>query len=256
MNEKIKDLLGVLGIVFLATLSVTAFLFVRFVGRTSSTATPSFTVSAEGKVVAIPDVAEFIFGVVTEGNLNLGELQEENTEKINGAIDFLKENGVEEKDIKTQDYYVSPRYTYCTYGFTENCPPAEITGYTITQSVEVKVRELPKAGELLGGIVEHGANSVSQLSFKVDDTDELEAEAREQAMQKARDKAKDIAKAGDFRLGRLLSVSESFNSPIQPIYYDGRGGGEVGYSIEEASPSIEPGSQEVVINVTLEYQIK
>ncbi|OGZ61916.1 MAG: hypothetical protein A3H51_02870 [Candidatus Spechtbacteria bacterium RIFCSPLOWO2_02_FULL_38_8] len=253
MNEKIKDLLGVLGIVFLATLSVSAFLFVRFVGRTSSTATPSFKVSAEGKVVAIPDVAEFTFGVVTEGGLSLGELQEENTEKINGAIDFLKESGVKDKDIKTQNYYVSPRYTYCMYNFDEICPPEEITGYVITQDVEVKVRELAKAGELIAGIVEHGANSVSQLSFKVDDTAELEAEAREQAMQKARDKAEATAKAGNFRLGRLLSVSENFDSPIQPMYYDVKEGGMGGGG---SSPSIEPGSQEVVINVTLEYQIK
>ena len=97
----------------------------------------SFGVSADGKAVGIPDVAQFSFSVITEGGKDIGALQKDNTEKVNKAIDFVKKNGVEAKDIKTEQYGLEPRYQYfaCKTGA---CPPAEIVGYSVRQTVSVK----------------------------------------------------------------------------------------------------------------------
>lgn len=255
MNNKIKDVLGLSLIVLIAVSVVALISFTYSFKKAADTSTPSFSVSGEGKVVAVPDVAQFSFSVITEGDEDIEELQAENTEKVNNAIAYLKEKGVDEKDIKTSSYNVNPRYTYfpCAGSERGGCQPPEIKGYTITQSVSVKVRDLENTGGLLGGVVEKGANNVSQLRFTIDDPDALRAEAREEAFAEAQEKAKSLAKAGNFKLGKLISVNEGSNGSV-PIPYamEDRA---IGYG-GEAAPEVEPGSQDVVVTVTLQYEIK
>lgn len=257
MNQNIKNLLGLALIAGVVALGYAAVLLTGAYNRNIEPYNvPSFSVTGEGEVVAKPDVAKFDFSVITEGGKDIASLQETNTRKVNEAIAFLKENGVEEKDIKTTGYNIEPRYQY--YGCTDGaCPPPQIVGYTIRQTVEVKIRDFSKTGNILSGVVGKGANSVSQLSFEVDDPTELQNQARAEAITKAQAKAKSIAEAGGFKLGRLLIIEEYQAEP--PIIY-GRGGLEVngiGGGIETMTPpTIEPGSEEIKVTVNLRYEIK
>ena len=105
MNEKTKNYLGWTIVVVLI---VFAYSCLDFVGSYSESTIPisfrSFSVSGEGEVVAIPDVAQFSFGVITEGGKDIATLQKENAEKSNNIIEFVKSNNVEDKDIKNQSY--------------------------------------------------------------------------------------------------------------------------------------------------------
>jgi len=260
MDKKIKDYLGFSIISAVAIFSISALWFAYSYSNSIEPSTlKSFAVSAEGKVVAIPDVAKFSFGVITEGGENISSLVEENSEKVNKIIAFVKDSGVDEKDIKTSQYSIEPRYQYynCNdirplgYNGTP-CPPPEIVGYTIRQSVSVKVRNFEKIGEILGGVSENGANSVSGLSFDIDDPDALQTQARKEAIEKAREKAKDISRAGKFRIGKLISLEEGY----APYYRYGIGGAESVATSDIKTPTIEPGSQEVTVNMTLRYEIK
>jgi uncharacterized protein YggE len=115
----------------------------------------------------------------------------------------------------------------------------------------VKIRDFAKIGEVVSGVVGSGANSVSELSFAIDDPTAVQNQARGEAIDKARNKARAIAEAGDFSIGRLLSIDE--NAPGQPPVYG------VGGAMDEkalSAPTIEPGSQEVVVTVNLTYEIK
>ncbi len=182
----------------------------------------------------------------------MAALQQDNVKKANAAIDFLKQQGGDKKDIATQAYNIQPRYETCYRG---DCPPPTIVGYTINQTVAVKARDLEKVGDLLGGVVNLGANSTSGPDFTVDDPTKLESDARAQAIVQARDKAKSIATAGKFRLGRLISIEEGSSVPM---YYGIDGGGAMKESMSSAypvAPSFEVGSQEVIVNVTLRYEI-
>lgn len=246
-------------IALILLLVVASFSIWKFVDSYSRRMDPvsfrSFSASGEGKVVAVPDIAEFTMSVLSEGGKDLSAIQSQNTDKMNSAIDFLKKNGVNEKDIKTQSYEVSPRYQYSTCSLGGVCPPPQIVGYTVSQSALVKVRDFKKSGELLSGVVTNGANSVSQLSFSIDDRATLENKAREEAIEKAKEKAKAIARAGGFSLGKLLAVEESGISPV-PMYYAkdmvlGMGGGEA-----SRVPAVEPGSQDITVNVVLRYEIQ
>ncbi|OHB24482.1 MAG: hypothetical protein A3F96_01130 [Parcubacteria group bacterium RIFCSPLOWO2_12_FULL_40_10] len=218
----------------------------------------TFTVSGEGKVVAVPDIAQLSVGVLTEGGENLTDLQKQNTEKINLIISYLKEQGIDQKDIKTEYYNISPRYqsTPCplylpTYPeIIRPCPSSpEIIGYSISQTISVKVRDLSKAGDILAGAVKRGANTVYGPNFTIDDPVSLQNQAREEAIKVARKKAKSMAKAGDFRLGKLVSIQEGFSG--LPITYglEAKGGAV-------SIPTIEPGSQEILVNITLTYEIR
>ena len=258
MNAIIKNVLGaalvitVLGFTYAAT---------QYAGVYQKAVDPasfrSFSVSGDGKAVAIPDNAQFSFMVITEGGKQVGALQQENTTKVNKAILFVKSKSIDEKDVKTQSYNVQPRYQYFNCPRDGGaCPPPEIVGYTVTQSVLVKVRDFAKIGDLLSGVVQSGANSVSDLSFTLDDPTMVQNEARAEAIAKAKAKAESLAKAGGFKLGKLLSIEEgAVGRP--PVYYSmeaakyGMGGGGVA-----PAPSIEPGSQEMNVSVTLKYEIR
>lgn len=219
------------------------------------TVSRSFAATGEGKVVAVPDIAEFTIGLTTEGGNDLASLQAQNTEKMNAVISFLKSEGVNEKDITTQNYSVSPRYEYSSCQFGGVCPPPKIAGYTVSQSVLVKVRDFKKAGDLLSGAVAKGANNVSQLSFSVDELAALENEAREKAIREAKEKAKATAKAGGFSLGKLLSVEESGTGPI-PYFYGKDAVLGMGGEGRSVAPAVEPGSQDIIVNVVLRYEIR
>jgi hypothetical protein len=268
MDSRIKDVVGIavgLGIVGLVLVS---WMYVNAFSRSIEPSSfRSFAVTGEGEAVAIPDIAQFTFSVITEGGTNLESLQTQNSQKVNAAIEYVKSQGVEDKDIQTQGYQVSPRYQYfdCSsrpfplgqdvISNVEACPPPEIVGYSITQTVQIKMRDLEKAGSMLSGVVQNGANNVSQLSFTLDNRDAKESEARAMAIEKAKQKAQAVAKAGGFRVGRLLSIQES-GIPYYPVY--DRAVAEFGMDGATAAPapSIEPGSQDIQVNVTLVYEIQ
>lgn len=259
MTQQIRNYLGV---AIIAAIIFGIILGFWYVGAFSSSRLPqrTFSSSGEGKTVAVPDVAELTFGVLTEGGKNLAALQKENTDKITSVMTFLKESGIDEKDIRTQSYNITPRYQYfsCPPVYSPEefkpCPPSEIVGYAVNQSILVKIRDLGKTGDVAAGVVERGANTVYGPVFTVDDPTELQNQAREEAMRKARDKAEAISEAGGFKLGKLVSVSEGVYVPL-PIPYYARevGGGGDGFG---GGPSIEPGSQEVRVSVTLTYEIR
>ena len=257
MNGKIKNYLGIAIIIALLGSAVAFAFYVRAYSKSvEPTSFRSFQINGEGKVTSVPDVAQFTFSTITEGGMNLGDLEKTNTEKTNQAIEFMKSKNVDSKDIKTQNYDIVPRYQY--YSCPEKggvCPPPKIVGYTITQTVLVKIRDFKQIGDVLAGVIEKGANSVSGLSFVVDEPDKYQSEARAEAISKAKEKAEAVAKAGGFRLGRLLSITEGY-APTAPRYYDLNSAVPSGGAEALPSPAIEPGSKEITVDVSLTYEIK
>jgi uncharacterized protein YggE len=263
MEQKIKNYVGWATIFALVVVSASAWMYAgSFAKQVDPASMRTFSVSGDGKVITVPDVATFTFSVITEGGKNLGDLQEQNVEKVNKAIAFVKENGVADKDIQTQQYSVEPRYQYSNcgvYGGTV-CPPPQIVGYTVRQSVLVKVRDFDKAGDMISGVVDEGANSVSQLDFTIDDPTKVLADARSQAIEKAKEKAAQIAEAGGFSVGKLISIDEGGYYP-SPQYRNAKVMNEtLGYGMGGAdmvaAPAIEAGSEEVTVTVNLRYEIK
>jgi uncharacterized protein YggE len=204
----------------------------------------TFSVSGEGKEIVVPNIAEIIIGVISEGQ-DLQLLQKENSEKMNKIINFLKEKGIDKKDIQTENYLVTPKYDYSK-------TPYRIVGYKISQNLKVKVRDLSKIGEILSQAVNYGANNVSGPNFTVDDKEIYLEKAREKAIKDAKEKAEKIAKTAGFELGKIVSITESSLFETIPIMFKEMR--EVVPLISQ--PQIEPGSQEIKVQVTITYEIK
>ncbi|MEK7134278.1 MAG: SIMPL domain-containing protein [Patescibacteria group bacterium] len=257
MNETIKNRIGNVGMVGILAVAIAALMY-SFAYQDSVDPYTSFSVSGEGRVTAIPDIAEVSATVLTEGGTDLAALQKKNSDKGNAVVAFVKEKGVEDKDVKTQNYTIEPRYQYtpCSYEYGKVCPPAEIVGYSIRQTISVKVRNFDAIGDILKGVVDRGANTVSGPSFTIDDPKETQAEARIEAMTDARTKAEAIAKAAGFKLGKIQYISEG-GGPTPYGYESAMGmGGDMVKTFEAAPPTVEPGSQEVVVQVNIQYEIK
>jgi uncharacterized protein YggE len=239
MDEKLKNSI----IVSLFLFVVAVFWFVYEYSKINQPQS-TFLVAGEGKEVVIPNIAEIRIGMMTEGK-NLPDLQFSNTEKVNKIINFLKEQGIDSKDIKTENYSIVPNLFYQKF-------PYQIVGYIISQTLLVKVRDLNKIGQILEGVVQNGANNISDPNFIVDEPKVYLEKAREKAIESAKEKAQKIAQTAGFRLGKIISINEyPGNVPI-PLY---------SLSLSEkggpiSAPQIEPGSQEIKVQVTITYEIK
>lgn len=239
----------------LALLSYANFAFKesKFINTSPST----ISVNGTGEAVMVPDIATFSFSVLAEAE-NASDAQDRSAESINAITAYLEENNVAENDIKTLSYNLSPKYEYiravCTEGF---CPPSKqnLVGYTVSQTIEVRVRDTERAGDLISGVGGLGATNVSSLRFTVDDDDSMMEEARAAAITDAKEKAKRLARDLDVHLVRLVGYYEN-----QPGPYYGYGG-DVAFdsaesAVTRAAPDIPVGENKTASNVTLIYEIR
>ncbi|MEK7546898.1 MAG: SIMPL domain-containing protein [Patescibacteria group bacterium] len=209
----------------------------------------TLAVTAEGKTTVSPDIAEVSFSVVSQG-INPEKLASDNNDKMAAVIGNIKSNGVDEKDIKTTNYDLQPNYNYDKY-----TGQSYIYGYTLTQTVFVKIRDLNKVAAVIGGVTPLGINQIGGVSFRIDDPDKFLGQAREDAFKKAKDKAEEIASANGVRLGKVVTISEYQNTPIS--YFAKSSISEVGgFGGAVSVPSIEPGTQELKINVSVTYSLQ
>lgn len=213
------------------------------------------SVEGVGEVTAIPDVAQFSF-TVTKENKVVADAQKAVEEKIDAIVSYLKDSGVEEKDIKTLSYNVYPKYDYEVACMAIGCPPSRQvqTGFEVSQTISVKVIESDKAGEILAGVGEKGADSVSGLSFTVEDTDVLRQEARAEAIENAKAKAGAIASSLGVDLVKVVSFYENID-PYYPAY--GMGGGMEFSSVKAMdSVSLPTGENTYISRVSVSFEIR
>lgn len=247
LDSNLQKLLSLLVIVlafFLTIEAYNSFQESKYVGKDIMPVN-TITVSATGEAFAKPDIAQISVSVVKEAKTVL-EAQKSHTEAINKVVSFLKSSGIEDKDIKTSAYNVYPQYDYV------RDKGSVFKGYQITQTLDVKIRNLEKAGEILAGVTESGANQVGGINFIVDDEDAMKREAIKEAIDKAKQKAAQISQDLGVKFGRLTSFYESsWDFPVYALRAEGIGGGEVA-----PSPEIPSGENKVTVTVDLTYEIK
>lgn len=243
---------------FLLVLTISQLKEFRYIG-TGVAATNTITVSGVGEVFAVPDRATFTV-TVREDAETVADAQEETTKKMNAIIDYLKDADVEEKNIKTVNYYVNPKYEYTQATCTSfSCPPSNqvLVGFEVSQTLEIKVEDPKKAGELLSGVGGEGASEVSGLSFTIEDEDALKAEARSQAIAEAEEKADALAEELGVRIVRVVGFSEDSGGYPMPYAY-GKGGVamDMAMSREATPPELPAGENKIVSNVNITYEIR
>ena len=260
----LKVLIVVLTI-FVAVKALEALKEYSYIGL-GTPATNTITVSGKGEILAEPNIADFTF-TVSEDGTTAEEAQNKATTKNNAALDAVKAAGVADTDIKTLSYDLSPKYQYSgtacplvvpnqTNGtYIPPCPPGKqvIVGYTVTQSVEVKVRQIDNASPLLTKIAAIGVSYISGISFVVDNQDALQEQAREKAIADAKDKATVLAKSLGVHLSRIVNFSDNQG----PIYYANAYGTDSAQATPASAPTPElpPGQNTITSNVSITYEI-
>jgi len=218
--------------------------------------------TGHGEVKAVPDIAGIYFTVEESKDTQTAASDEVNT-KTKKVLDFLKSSGVGEKDIKTEGYNSYPKYSS-----PENCPvyydsrlmfpcptgEAKIVGYTVSQSVSVKIRKVDDASKIIDGINKIGVTNMSGPNFTIDDEDELKAEARRKAIEDAKSKARALAKDLGVNLGKIASFSES---GYYPMPYAMGGAYKLDSAVEQAiPPQVPKGENTISSDVTITYEIR
>lgn len=217
--------------------------------------TKTITVNARGEAVAVADIASFSFSVNEEGTTS-EEAQKKATDKINKALDYLKQNGVEDKDIKTQNYSINPKYNNGIPCYTYPCTPTEpkIIGYTVSQSVGVRVREVDNTGKFLTDLTQFEINNISGISFTIDDEDVLRNQAQKNAIDKAQSKAEILAKDLGVKLGDVISFNDDGQTPMP--YAGDYGRPEMMSAKADVAPQIPQGENKYTSNVYITYELK
>jgi uncharacterized protein len=232
---------------FLAAQTINAFKEYRYIGGGVPQST-TVTVLGEGEAFA-----------VMEEKKTAEEAQEVSAEKINKILKYIRENGVAEKDVKTINYSLYPQYDYLRQICSEfGCQPGKQTlrGFEVNQSIQVKVREVDKAGILVSGVGERGASNVSGLNFTVDNMDEVNREARKKAIDDAKEKAEELADDLGVRLVRIVSFTEGGgNVPVmmRAMAFDSF---ESGVSVPSPTPELPVGENKITSRISITYEIR
>lgn len=257
-DARIKNaVLGVLGILgmFLIVQVVTDLAELRFVGS-GVPASNTISVEGTGEAVAIPDIATVYFTVSFE-EPTVAAAQEQSTALTSSALEYLREQGIEEKDITTNSYNVYPQYDYvsttCVPGVPCRGGSQELRGYEVSQRVSVKIRNLEQVGTVLGGLGEIGVQNISGPNFEIDDIDAVRAMAREEAIEEAREKARELARDLNVRLVRVVGFWEDSGSYGYPRY---DGAFAENAALGGGTPEIPVGESEVSSRVNITYEIR
>ncbi len=215
---------------------------------TGGTSSPRvLSVSGEGEMRAAPNAAQLSAGVVTSARTAAAALAE-NSKAMNAVFGALHEAGIAERSIQTSGFNVSPQYATDKNGaFT-----ARITGYQVSNTVDVTVDDLGKTGPTLDALVASGANSIGEISFTIKDPKPLMAQARTAAVADAIARAQTLAKAAGVTLGPIISITESGGyQPPRPMY---RMAMEAG--VAAAPPPIAGGEESVTASVSIIWEIR
>lgn len=204
---------------------------------------PQIVVIGTGEVKVEPDIATITIGVETKAPTTQEALAQ-NSAQAQAIIDRIRQLGVEAKDIQTTGLNIYPFYDE---------QGQNIIGYTVSNMVNVTIRNIAQAGDLIDQVVQVGANRLYGVSFGVSDTEAVMAQAREAAVANARARAEQMARASGASLGRVLFITENFGaSPIPvPMMADAYGA-----PAARSAPPVQPGQQTYSATVQITFELR
>jgi uncharacterized protein len=209
-------------------------------GGGASGTLPGITVVGSGTARAVPDVADWSFGVQSDAETASAALEaaSEGTRRIIAA---LRDEGIAKEDLRTEQVSLYPRTTD---------DGRAVIGYSASSTVHATVRDLGKAGSIVDAAVEAGANQVYGPSLRVSDNRAQYRMAIEAALDDARARAEALAAKAGVTLGGPVAIVESGGGGTPGPLYDRAmaeaGGGQV---------PIEPGVDEIAATLTVTFAI-
>ncbi len=211
----------------------------------AETVPATIAVTGEGKVDMAPDMAMLSLGVMTQADTAAAALKA-NSDGLSGALDRLKAAGIEDRDIQTSGLSLQPNIDYSSSG-----REPQVRGYTASNMLMVRLRDLSVLGQTLDAVVTEGANTLNGLSFGLQDPDEATDEARRRAVADAAHKAALYAEAASVTLGRIVTISEQGNyGGPQPMMM-----AEARFAKDAGSVPVASGEISIGATISVVYEI-
>lgn len=170
------------------------------------------TVTGEGQVAVVPDMATISLGVTVNGDTAKAAL-DANSAALAAVLERLTAAGIEAKDVQTSGLSLGPVYDYSS---SSSGGAQKVQGYNASNMVTVQVRSIEQVGPVLDASVTDGANMLNGITFGLLDPVPATDEARKKAVEDARRKAALYAGAAGVELGKIVSITEggSFGAPV------------------------------------------
>ena len=212
---------------------------------TSKQASGELAVIGEGKVDIIPDTASVELGIVISDVKTVDEAQAKMNTANNAIVESVKKVGIDEKDVKTSNYSITPTYNY-------DRGANSITGYSGNATVTIKVRDTSKLPAVIQEATKAGANQVMGTNYLVDKPETYREKARQMAIDNAKEQAQKLASQLGIRLGKVTNIVESSNGtgPIPMMYAEK----SIGMGGQAPAPDLQPGTQTISSTVTLYFE--
>jgi len=202
-------------------------------------------VNASGEVTRVPDLAIISAGVVTKA-ATAGSALQQAANRMQRVRAALKAAGIEERDIQTSNISLNPEYRYV------NNQPPQLTGYSASNQVSVRFRDIANAGKILDALVKEGANQINGPTLTIEKPEAVLDEARARAIAIGRARAELYARSLGLRVVRVVAVSESGGSypvpPPMPVMMEARAAG--------ADTKIDPGEQKLQVNLAMTFELQ
>lgn len=207
------------------------------------------TVTGEGEAAVAPDMAIVNLTVLREGETAREALDAGNAAMAD-VLAALREAGIADRDLQTAGFGIAPQYVYPENG--ENGEGPRITGYQVTNSLSVRVRELDDLGGLLDRAVSLGVNQGGDILFTNDDPASAMDEARRDAVEDARNRAETLTEAAGIGLGDIVRIDESVQqAPPMPMMR-----AEMARSLSaDAAVPVAAGENTYSVSVTITWEL-
>jgi uncharacterized protein len=211
------------------------------------TAPAAVRVVGQATVSAKADRAELTLGVTTDKKTATAATQE-NERKMEQVLAAIKKEIGSDGDIKTSQISVTPRFPDSNRASRATA----ILGYTVSNTLLVRVNDIKAVGRILDRALEAGANTVDRVAFTLKDPEAAQNEALRAATAKARARALAMAEGLFLRVGQVLSVSEGVGDSYNPLE------GFDKFKVESkpaGNVTVEPGSVDVTATVTVTFAL-
>lgn len=218
--------------------------------------TETISVSAQGTVDTVPNVGK-ITATIESKNPNIDSARQENDKKVSVIIAKLKELGIEEKDIKTQNLNAGQGYGALPAGrqvqtMMYPIPPRPNTN-NFSTTLEITIRNFKITDQILTILTQNGLTNLygPQLTVSDDKLEEVKSQAREKAVTNAQKKASELAQASGRKIGKVVKITEQgdYGYPVPMMAASGA-------DLAQKANTIQPGQNQVSINLLVDFSLK
>lgn len=209
------------------------------------------SLSTSETVKVVPDMAQITYGITTEAE-DAAKCQQDNTEKLNQLLEYLKAQGLEEKSISTSGFSMNPRYDW-------SGNKQQLIGYEMQTTVTVNDIPIDQTGSMLTGGVAAGANEIYSVSYFSSTYDEAYAEALTKAVEQAKLKAEALAAASGQKVGSVVNIQEygdnQYGRYLSSNVSMRKDAATEATAAAGADMGVMPGEMEVTANISIEFEM-